>query len=526
MLETMREYGIECLTANCELEITRKGHALYYLMLAEEADQYMRGTKQAPWLERLEREHDNLRAAQRFSLEQGEDGQGMELALRLGGALTQFWILHGHLSEGRTFMERVLARSKGVTASIYVKALEATMYLALNQGDFKAAKALGEESLILTRKLGDKSYISSILSLLGFVFMVRGDLDKACTLNTEALLLAREMSDKSLIANRLHELAFVFLERGEYGNACDMYEKCLEMFKEVDDKVGIAASLHQLAFALFLSLNDLKRVHSLLDESLSLWKEIDSPNGMAIWFYLAGQVALFEGDLTLARTFLEECVALYKEVGDRWHTARSLSSLAKVEVVQCNYAMARTLSEENLALCREMDDKNIAPALEGLAFVALGQGQPACAAQLWGAAEKLRETIGKPLPPVERATYEQSVAVARKHMGNQAFSAAWTQGRTMTHEQVLAVKDSMYLSQFQVVVQSTRTITRLSFEDLTAREMQVLRLLAQGLTSVMMAEQLVISLATINAHVRSIYRKLGVSSRSAATRYAIDHHLL
>ena len=526
MLETMREYGIECLTASCELEATRQSHALYYVMLAEEAEQHLRGTKQALWLERLEQEHDNLRAALRFSLEQGEMGQSMELALRLGVALTQFWILHGHFSEGRNFMQRALVSRKGITASVHLKALEATMYLALNQGDFAAAKKFGEESLAMGRKLGHKSCNSSILSSLGFVFMVRGDLNKACSLNSEAVLLAREVGDKSLIANRLHEMAFVSLERGEYASACDMYEECLVIFRELGDKVGIAASLHQLALVLFLSLNDQKRVHSLLDESLSLWNELDSRNGMAIWSYLAGLVALFECDITHARALLERSVALYKEVGDRWHTARSLSALARVEAVQRNYALAQILYEEHLRLCREIGYKNIASAMEGLASVVMGQGQPAWAAQIWGAAEKLRETIGAPLPPVESVAYKQSVATVRKLLGSQALAAAWASGRTMTPEQALVEEGKRCLPKSQEVQSSQKFTKHLLFEGLTAREMAVLRLLAEGLSSVLIAERLVISLTTVNSHVRSIYRKLGVSSRSAATRYAIDHHLL
>jgi predicted ATPase/DNA-binding CsgD family transcriptional regulator len=526
MLETMREYGIECLAASCEMKVTRQSHAFYYTMLAEEAEQHLRGTKQSLWLERLEQEHDNLRAALRFLLEQGELGQSMELALRLGGALTQFWVLHGHFSEGRTFMERALVSSRGITASVHLKALEATMYLALNQGDFEAAKKFGEESLAMGRKLGHKSYNSSILSSLGFVFMVRGDLNKACSLNSEAVLFAREVGDKSLIANRLHEMAFVSLERGEYSNACDMYEECLGIFRELGDKVGIAASLHQLALALFLSLNDQKRVHSLLDESLSLWNELDSRNGMAIWSYLAGLVALFECDITHARALLEGSVALYKEVGDCWHSARSLSALARVELFQRNYALAQILHEEHMKLCREIGYKNIASAMEGLASVVMGQGQPAWAAQILGAAEKLRETIGAPLPPVESVAYKQSVTAARKLLGSQVFASAWDSGRTMTPEQALAKKDKICLPKSHEVQTSQIFSKHLLFEGLTAREKDVLRLLAEGFSSVLIAEQLVISLTTVNTHVRSIYSKLGISSRSAATRYAIDHQLL
>jgi DNA-binding NarL/FixJ family response regulator len=156
----------------------------------------------------------------------------------------------------------------------------------------------------------------------------------------------------------------------------------------------------------------------------------------------------------------------------------------------------------------------------------MGQGQPAWAAQIWGAAEKLRETIGAPLPPVESVAYKQSVATVRKLLGSQALAAAWANGRTMTLDQVLVVEGKRCLPQSQEI-QSSQIFTRhLLFEGLTVREMAVLRLLAEGLSSVLIAERLVISLTTVNTHVRSIYRKLGISSRSAATRYAIDHHLL
>ena len=142
MLETIREYGLERLAAHGEEEATRGAHAAYYLRLSEEAEQNPVGTEQAVWLERLEQEHDNLRAALRWSLEQGEAGHSMELALRLGGALKHFWIYHSHYSEGRTFLERALTGSQGVMVSVQAKALIAAMWLALNKGDIDMAETL------------------------------------------------------------------------------------------------------------------------------------------------------------------------------------------------------------------------------------------------------------------------------------------------------------------------------------------------------------------------------------------------
>jgi ATP/maltotriose-dependent transcriptional regulator MalT len=409
--------------------------------------------------------------------------------------------------------------------SIQAKARDAASYLALNQGDFDWAKTLSEENLALSRERGDRAGIAGNLSQLGFVARGWGDLDGACSLGEEAVSLAIEMGDKGIIADALHDLAFVRLERGEYARACAMYEECLMVFRELGNKVAIATTLHQLALVLFLSLGDQERVRSLLEESLALWKEIGSKNGIAVWSYLAGQVALHQGDAVQARKLLEESVVHYKEVGDRWHTARSLSGLAKVEAVKGNYAEARTLYEENLALCREMGDKNIAPALEGLASVAMGQGQPAWATRLWGAAEALRETIGAPIWPVERASYKRSVAAACTLIGERAFAAAWAEGRTMPLEQTLVAQGPAALPSL-IPEGQPLILPAKSSAGLSRRENEVLRLLTMGLTSTQIAEQLVISLPTVNTHVRSIYNKLGVTSRSAATRYAVEHYLV
>ena len=527
MLETLREYGLERLAAHGEEEATREAHAAYYLRLSEEAEQSPFGAVHTLWLQRLERDHDNLRAALRWSLEPGESGHRIVLALRLVEVLTGFWILHGHFGEVRVFLEQALAGSKGVMVPVRAKALAAASYVALNQGDLEWATTLCEENLALSRKLGDTADIAGILAQKGLIAQMRADLDEACSLGEEAVSLARETGDRFLIADVLHDLAWARLMRGEYTRACAMYEECLAVFREIDYNTGIAASLQQLALALFLSLGDHERIHSLLDESFEIWKEIGSPNGIAVWSYLAGQVALYQGDAAQARTLLEESVTLYKEMGDRWHSARSLSGLARVEAIQGNYAAAVTLYKENLALCREMGDENITPALEGLADVAMRQGRQAWAARLWGAAETLREEIRMPLPPVECAYFERAVDVARDHLGEQAFTALWAEGRTMSLEHVLDDQEPVHSPRLALTaLPSEAMLPPASDIGLTPREMDVLRLLTQGLTSAQIAEQLVIGVVTVNFHVRSIYSKLGVSSRSAATRYAIEHRLV
>jgi predicted ATPase len=146
MLETIREYGLEALAASGELEAVRQAHARYYLRLSEEAESTLVGPQQAVRLERLEREHENLRAALRWLLERSEAGQDRgidaEMALRFAVALRRFWNIRGHWREGRTFLERTLAASEGSASAVRAKALIATANLAISQHDMDRGEAL------------------------------------------------------------------------------------------------------------------------------------------------------------------------------------------------------------------------------------------------------------------------------------------------------------------------------------------------------------------------------------------------
>jgi DNA-binding CsgD family transcriptional regulator/tetratricopeptide (TPR) repeat protein len=396
-------------------------------------------------------------------------------------------------------------------------------------GELDLVEALCKESLALSRELDDKAGIADALTGLGHLTMDRGYLDAASSLIEEAISLAREMDDEWRVASGIHDLAWVRLERGEYVKARAMYEECLMAFRELGDKVGTAASLYQLAVVLFLSLGDQERVGLLLEESLALVKETGSQGEDPLWSSLAGQLALQQGDAAQARSLLEVSVALFKKMGDRRHTARSITSLARVEAVQSNHAAARALYEESLALCREVDFLGIASALEGLAGIVAAQGELDWAARLWGAAEAQRKARRTPLPPVYLADYRRSVAAARTQLGERAFATAWSEGRMMSLEQVLATKGTAEIPVFISWEQPSIPQVHMpptTPSGLTPREMDVLRLLAQGLTSAQIAEQLVIGVVTVNFHVRSIYSKLGVTSRSAATRYALEHNLV
>ncbi len=528
MLETIREYGMERLAANGEMEAIREAHAEYYLTLAERAEPELAGPQQAVWLERLEREYDNLRAVMEWSFERGASEP--EVTLRLAAALRRFWEVRAHWNDGRNFLERGLAVSKMVAAPVQLKALKAAAHLAYVQGDVDRAEALSEECLARCRELGDRVGIALSLRLLGMIAEWRSSFVVASARTEESLELFKEAGDNEGIAWSLANLANIASLQGEYARAISLQEDALVLFKALGNIEGIALLLCGLARVLFISKGDSARVHTLLEESLALCRKVGHKDGLVWALNLLGEVFLQQGDAIEARALLEENVALSREIGHRQGTAQSLTLLGRVAASQGDYAAAHTLFEESFEVTKKLGDKlYLASNLEGLAVVAVAQGEPLRAARLWGAAEALREVIGAPIPPVERVDYDHSVATARAQCGEKAFAAAWAEGRGMTPEQVLAAQEPVTIPASITVEPSSTTPVKPSptYPDgLTAREVEVLRLVAQGLTDAHIAEQLVISPRTVNNHLTSIYSKIQVSSRAAATRYAMEHQLV
>ena len=166
MLETIREYGLEVLASSGEAEAMHQAHAAYWLALAEQAEPQLTSSQQLTWFERLELEHDNLRAALSWFLEQGADEQRSEFSLRLSGALSQFWEIRGYVDEGRHWLERVLEISRGMKSSARAKALTGAGGLATLQGDFNLAEERCEEGLTLYQELGDHQGSANCLSFL------------------------------------------------------------------------------------------------------------------------------------------------------------------------------------------------------------------------------------------------------------------------------------------------------------------------------------------------------------------------
>jgi predicted ATPase/DNA-binding CsgD family transcriptional regulator len=468
MLETIREYALEKLTESGDENDLRRVHAAHYVACAEAAEPELTGPRQAEYLKQLESDHDNLRAALRFSLEAGSD----ETALRLASALWNFWLARGYLGEGRRWLEGALT-AQGAGA-LRAKALHGAGVLAHYQGDYVQATEL-------------------------------------CT---ESLELCRYADDQRGIARALSGLALAARTTGDYSAAQSTFEQALEIFRQVEDRQGVARTLNRLGLAAFYA-GDYERFRVLAEQSLAAFRELEDVEGIGLATLHLGIVAVTRNEPANARPLLEESLAIGGELGDRRTIAKGAYFLGDAFSGLHDHAAARALHEESLSLSIELGDRLVTTiSLEGLARTAAATGQLEAAANLLGAADALRDTTGATRSAYWQALYERLVADTRPRLGDDAFEKAWEAGRTMTPEQAPAA-----LPPLSAPPGTERP------DGLTSREVEVLGLVAEGLTDAQVAERLVVSLRTVNAHLRSIYRKLEVRSRSAATRYAVEHGL-
>lgn len=528
MLETIREYGLEALKANNELEITQKAHAAYYLQFAEKIEPSLRGPEQRRWLAALQQEHDNVRAALSWLFEsirlEMDDEKKSELltwAMRFCAALHRFWFMLGHVREGQTFLEQALPLSKGSMTLERAKLLYAASEMATTSSNLERAETLGQESIALYDALGDNAGKASSLDQLGFIALMRNNFAAARLQLETAAVLFEELGDPWGRAGCLTSLARVCSTQGEYDQARALLEESLRLYRTAGDQACIGAVLYVLAQVLFVSQRDLARAQAIGEQSLALLVEVGDIWTLGYCLTLSGQMRLMQGEPDSARELAERSVALLKEVGDRGALVDALMTLARIMTRQGNIAAASQLYEESLAILREIPSSSFGPIvaayLEGWgALLALRQ-EPAEAVRMWGAAQALREALGAPMPPVDCTKYEQLVALVRTQLEEQTFHALWMQGRSMAPEQVLNL---------QGPVSSIRPPAPPYAKKLTPRETEVLRLLTQGLTNPQIANQLVISLPTVNTHVGSIFNKFGVNTRSAATRYAVEQGLV
>ena len=392
MLSAIREYAFERLAESGDESSTRRAHAAYYLVLAEEGAEGI--ATQPQWLDRFEVEHENFRLAIDHLIRSGDAEWGM----RLGAALFHFFETREHLTEGRGTLGRVLAM-EGAAARPKLRArlLFARAVLAAAQGDYRSARPLFEDSM------------------------------EICV----------ELNDKPGVAVALNALAVNARDRGELAAAAQLFEQCLGIWKDLGDPTGMARALSNLA-SVMKTQCQYERAFSLYDECLSMFRQAGDSTGAAWTLNYLGDVAREKADLEAARSYCEQSLSEFRRLNDNWGIASSLCDLASLSSDQGNNAEARRLYGEGIRLFRELGYKRgIARALECLAVNASAQSNGEQSLRLAGAAAALRQQLGVPLLPGEQRRLEKALEFARRSLGSAGGLTAWMEGWAMPVEQAL-----------------------------------------------------------------------------------------
>ena len=393
MLETIREYGLERLTVSGEEPLTRRSHAAYCLVVAEEGNPELDAIARTVWLARCDAEIDNLRAALDWLLE----NQELEWALRLSMALFRFWDMREHFIEGRTRLERLIR----LTGSGYPK----------------------ERGRICT--------------FLGALATSQGDYESADVFLKQSLALYRELDDQWGIAASWNALAVATRDRGNFDEAESYFEMSLACWRNLPDPISTARCLHNLANVARMR-GDFLRATTALAEATSIFRELGDTSGAAWSINQSGDLELEQGRIESAQNLYGEALDAFRKVDDRWGCGRSLADLGYIHCVRGDFAAARDAYREAMDLFVELGHRRgIARTLEGRACVAVASGNAIRALTLEAAADRLRNQIGAPLTKADRARLTERLCSARKILDRPEGKLAWQKGSEMPLESAI-----------------------------------------------------------------------------------------
>jgi predicted ATPase/class 3 adenylate cyclase/Tfp pilus assembly protein PilF len=395
MLQTIWEYAAEQLAASDEAATIEQQHTRFFLTLAETADPQLRGPHQLEWLECLETEHDNLRAALRRAREQGD----AEQSLRLAGALAWFWRLRGYLSEGSAWLEGALTLAKGPEHELRLGgALSGLATLTMLQGRVPAARRYIEQSKELFQMSKDAHGLAFALRTLGLIHLFQGDPPAANAALEESLTLYRAVGETWGVGMSLMILGMAALRQREFATARTRFEESLARFRQTGDTWFTAVLLNNL-----------------------------------------GDLARMEGDNGRATTLYDESLALFRKTGSKREIAASLHNLAYVAHNQGDDTRAAQLFEESLTRQQELgNQEGMTECLAGFALLAASHGKLSTAARLLGAVAAIRQAIGALAWPGGTTEYERNEALVREQLDPPTFTAAWAEGQRMTMDAAVA----------------------------------------------------------------------------------------
>jgi predicted ATPase/DNA-binding CsgD family transcriptional regulator len=479
MLETIREFGLEQLASCGEETAVRNAHAAHFLSLAYVAEAGVLGPETVRWLDWHRAERANYWHALTWLESSGQ----IQFALSLAYKLRYHWEQQGHLGEIREWLERLLARSDDVPPGVRAKALIEAGALALRQADFARVRTLCEPALELARAVGDSVAMAEALQHLGKTARHQGDFEQAVAYLSEAVALCRRAQDEGFASGMLQGLALAVEQRGDPAQARRLFAESRSKGAWEDDGLGVYCEDAGLA----LVLRD-------------------------------------EGDLPGAVPACDAAVRMFRARGWRGSLAAALATSGSIAWLSGDPVRTAFVCKESLSLAWEDGDTiGCVRALEGLAAAAAMLGRYEPAARLFGAAMAQRTALGAPLPPSERRWYDPAASAAREKLGSSA-NAAWEAGSALSLSQAVAEAETLVLDSGRATAQGA-AVEDATEHSLTPRELDVLRLLADGRSDREIAEMLFVSRHTAANHVASILGKLGVPSRAAAAAFAVRHGL-
>ncbi|MDA1311780.1 MAG: protein kinase [Acidobacteria bacterium] len=442
LLETIRAYALDQLGEEGEQEYVRRRHADYYRTLAEEAEPQLTGSETAKWLDRLDVEHDNIRAALRWAQETG----AAEVGLAIGAALWRFWIARGHTQEGLQKLEALLALPGDENLiEARIRALNGFGTLCHYYSDFVKARSVLEECVTLSRSRGNEKGVAKALTNLAWVHSEMSEFPPALSLSAEALALHEKLGDRRGAALALNNLGWVANYIGDYDQARSYHEKSLAIRREIGDQRGIAFALTNLGWAEQYHGN-LDHAAALVDEALAILKPVNDRILIGWAHFNRGQIARDQGLLDRAARIFEESLADWPAGGHRSLLAWTTMGLGAVATdigdpergaalldrsldvwnqIQSPWGAALTLWEQGRGLLLREDHEaetrireslrirgeiattqGVAECLEGLADIAMRRPNRARAIALLSSAKALREGAGLAVPPAVRGGLE------------------------------------------------------------------------------------------------------------------------